>query len=243
MLDAVESALVEVASKTGPILAPVPTAYLIGRATIAHLDWPLLIGGVAAVVVECLGLASTGLALDLYGYNRGKRKADPPAPFNLSVALIGVYFAVALGLTVALDIVPSLAIYAPGVFPFLSLVGVSILAIRIDHRARLVMIEEQKADDKKERARRKAEKQQAPSERPVSAHGDNGRSVSAKWANRWADFDAFKADVSANPSILENVSGAEFARLTGKPSSTARRWVSDVTRVLASRAHSDNGKE
>jgi hypothetical protein len=230
MLDAVESALVEVASKTGPILAPVPTAYLIGRATIAHLDWPPVIGGVAAVVVECLGLASTGLALDLYGYNRGKRKADPPAPFKLSAALIGVYFAVALGLTVALDIVPGLAIYASGVFPFLSLVGVSILAIRIDHRARLITIEEQKADDKKKRARRKAEKQQAVSDRSVTAID-----------RRWPDKAAFLSDVDRPVGLTSG----ELSAMAGISPRTARRWLEagPTAQAIKSRAHSDNGKE
>ncbi len=95
-LDRAESGLVEIASKIGPIMAPVPTAYLVGRSTIEHLSWPWPVGVVAAIVVECLGLASTGLALDLYSYNKSKRKSDPSAPFKLSVALVLIYFFVAL---------------------------------------------------------------------------------------------------------------------------------------------------
>lgn len=232
-LDRIEGGLVEVASKVGPILAPVPTAYLVGASSVRHLDWPWPIGMIAAVVVECLGLASTGLALTLWDYQKSKRKSDPPSPFWLSLVIVTVYFAVAIVLTVALDIVPGLAVYAPALFPALSLAGVTILAVRIDHRERLAAIEQDKAEKRAEKSERKNARQ-APSERPVSAQLESEQETSARWASRWATLDAFKEAVGANPELVGEMSGVEFAQLTGKPPSTARRWLAAV--------RSDNGK-
>ncbi len=205
-LDRAEAALVETASKVGPILSPVPTAYLVGRATIEHLAWPLPIGVTAALVIECLGLASTGLALELYAYNKGKRKSDQAAPFVLSVALVGVYFVTALALTVALDIATGLAVYAPALFPVLSLAGVSILAIRIDHRERLTAIERGKVERRKKR-QEKTDTDRTPTE-PV---------------RRWPDKAAFLAD----PDRPDHLTADELAAMAGIAPRTARRWKAE----------------
>lgn len=233
-LDRIEGGLVEVASKVGPILAPVPTAYLVGASSVRHLDWPWPIGVIAAVVIECLGVASTGLALTLWDYQKSKRKSDPSSPFWLSLVIVAAYFIVAVVLTVVLDIVPSLAVYAPALFPALSLAGVTILAIRIDHRERLAAIEQDRADKRADRDKRKAEKEQAVSERSVTDHEKNERPVTAPWSDRWDGMTAFVAEASDNPELVSDMTGARFAQLTGKPNSTARRWL---------RAARANGKE
>ena len=112
-------------------------------------------GIVAAIIVESLGLATTTTALELREYNAGKRKSDPRAPFALAAVLVGVYLVVAVGLTVALDIVPTLAVYSPAIFPALSLCGVTTLAIRGDHKRRVESI---RADKARRRANRKAKR-------------------------------------------------------------------------------------
>jgi len=149
--DNLESAAVDLVAKIAPWAAPIPTAYLVGRATVLHLAWPVEVGIVAAVIVESLGLATTATALDLREYNASKRKTDPAAPFPLAAVLVGAYLAVAVVLTVALDTVPALATYAPAIFPLLSLTGVTVLALRADQRRRLAAIAGVKAERQAER--------------------------------------------------------------------------------------------
>ena len=161
-VDDVEGTAVDLVARLSPWLAPLPTAYLTATATVKHLGWPTAIGVIAGVIIESLGLASVTTALMLREYNATRRKipddwepvdskggrrpyrgkVDPPAPFALTVALAAMYFGAVTALTVALDTMPSLATYAPLVFPLMSLAGVTVLAIRADHRHRLAQIAE-----------------------------------------------------------------------------------------------------
>lgn len=159
-IDQAEAFAADIVAKIAPWVAPIPTAYLVGRATIKHLNWPFLIGLIAAIIVESLGLATTLTALELRDYNKSKRKSDPAAPFWLAAILVGTYFIVALGLTVALDIFPEQAIFAPGIFPLLSLCGVTVLALRTDHGRRLKAIKADKRERKETRQKRRQEKRQ-----------------------------------------------------------------------------------
>lgn len=156
ILQRVENALVEFAATVGPWLAPIPTAFLVGRALVMHLHYPLIIAVSGGVVIELLGLSSTNVALTFYEYNQEKRKTDQKAPFLLALALVVTYFVTATVLTVLLDVIPDLVTWAPIIFPLLSLTGVGVLALRADHRRRLNKIE----DDKEERknARKDARK-------------------------------------------------------------------------------------
>jgi len=147
----VERLATDAIARIAPWFAPIPTSYLVGRATVEHLHWPVWVGMVAAVIIESLGLATAETALELREYNQSRRKSDPRAPFALAVALVVVYLVVAIGLTVALDIAPALATYSPAIFPFLSLVGVTVLALRGDHQRRLAMIAQDRAERKTRR--------------------------------------------------------------------------------------------
>jgi hypothetical protein len=145
-INQVEALATDTVARIAPWAAPVPTAYLVGRATVVHLHWPVWVGIVAAIIVESLGLATTVTAFELREYNQSKRKSDPVAPFGVAAGLVGIYVGVAVGLTVALDISDKLVQYAPVIFPLLSLCGVTVLALRRDHRRRVVEIEQGKAE-------------------------------------------------------------------------------------------------
>ncbi len=148
-----EITLTDAVARTVPWCSPLPTAYLTARATVRHLSWPNAMGLVAGLIIEGLGLASVATALELREYNatrrkypaewtaeqrrKSKMKVDPPAPFALAVVLVGLYFVSVTALTVALDTTPRLAVYAPLLFPLLSLGGVTVLALRANHRRRL----------------------------------------------------------------------------------------------------------
>jgi hypothetical protein len=142
-----EGNVTDVVARFSPWLSPLPTAYLTGRATILHLNWPMPLGVAAGLVVEFLGLSAINSALELYNYNRNKRKSDPRAPMWIAVILIVVYFGAVTVLTVLLDTVPEWSPLAPLVFPLLSMAGMSVLALRADHRRRLDKI----ASDRSER--------------------------------------------------------------------------------------------
>jgi hypothetical protein len=150
-IDNFENKAIDLVAKVAPWCAPVPTAYLVGRATVAHLEWPIPIGILAAAVIESLGLVTCATALDLYQFNQNRRKNDPPAPFWLSVFLIFLYFFVAVLLTVVLDIQPSWSVMAPAIFPVLSLAGVTVIALRKDYQKRIQQIASEKAERKAER--------------------------------------------------------------------------------------------
>lgn len=153
-----DSKLAGWAAKIAPWLAPVPTAALIAGATVEHLRWPAWVGGVAGVTVELLGLSTIITALDLYAYNRSKRKSDPGAPVGLALALAGVYVVTAISLTVLLDVLPGLTRFAPAIFPLLSLAGMGTLALRIDQDERKAAAERGKAERKAARTERKVGK-------------------------------------------------------------------------------------
>jgi hypothetical protein len=151
LLNSIEDNLIDLVAKITPWCAPLPTAYLIDRATVQHLHWPGIIGLIAAAVIESLGLVTTATALDLYQHNRRKRKIDPSAPFGLSATLVALYFFVATSLTVLLDIFPFLSTYAPAIFPALSLVGVTVIALRSNHRDMIRKIQQEKSERRPEK--------------------------------------------------------------------------------------------
>jgi len=152
----IETMITDLAARIGPLTAPLPTAYAVATATGEHLDWPAWVGAAAAISIEVMGIATVNTALELREYNESKRKSDPSAPFALAAGLAGGYLGVAVGLAVMMDVVPALAVYAPAIFPLLSLAGAMVLSLRADHRRRLVAIEQEKGERRAARASRRA---------------------------------------------------------------------------------------
>jgi hypothetical protein len=76
-----------------------------------------------------VGLASVHTWLWLSGWNADKRKTDPAGPANVAILLGVVYLVTTIGLTVILEVEPSLSTYAPALFPLLAVVGAVNLAL------------------------------------------------------------------------------------------------------------------
>lgn len=222
----IESGLTDLVAGLAPWLAPVPTAFLVGRSTVVHLGWPVAVGIVAALIVESLGLASSATALELREYNLRRRKSDPRAPFALAVALLGVYFVVATGLTVLLDIVPGLARLAPGVFPALSLCGVTVLALRADHRRRLEAIAHEKAERRAERLARRQEAGAVGSKTTKTVHIDThlDKARAARSARRQERLAALAELLEADP----NLSPSKAARDLGLARQTIYNYLDEL---------------
>jgi hypothetical protein len=183
VLNKIESGVTDIAAKAGPLLAPIPAAYAVANATRVTLGWPVIVAVAAGAAIECLGIASLNTALMLRSYNREKRRSDPAAPFGLATGAAGFYVAVAVALTATVE-------PASALFPFLSLAGAMILALRADHRRRVSGIAEAKAEASRKRAERRNRKrtetgpemrrkssgsQAEPTEEPKSPEGRRER--------------------------------------------------------------------
>jgi hypothetical protein len=114
---------VSIVANLSPYLAPVPSAYLVARSSIQHLELPLIIGIITGVVIESLGLSSVHTWLLLTNWNSHSRKSDPKAPALYAFILVLLYLVVTIGLTIVLEIVPKMSLYAPAIFPCLALIG------------------------------------------------------------------------------------------------------------------------
>jgi len=152
----IETVITDLAARIGPLTAPLPTAYAVATATGEHLGWPAWVSAAAAVSIEVMGIATVNTALELREYNAAKRKSDPSAPFALAVGLAGGYLGIAVGLAVVMDVAPALVVYAPAIFPLLSLAGATVLSLRADHRRRLSAIEREKGERRAARASKRA---------------------------------------------------------------------------------------
>lgn len=135
-LNQLEDLAVDVLAVFGPWFAPIPSAYLVGKAAHDYLEWHYLIAIIAALAVESIGVVSVVLALRLYEWNEGKNQKDPSAPLPLALVNVAVYFVVTIGLTVLLDVAPQLSRYAPAIFPLLAAVGAVNIAVKNGQRRR-----------------------------------------------------------------------------------------------------------
>lgn len=222
-LESFDSTLSDVGAKIAPWLAPLPTAYLIGRATYDHLDWPGWVATVAAITVEALGLATTTTALELREWNAHKRKVDPEAPAKLALSLVGLYFITATGLTVALDIFPALSTYAPAIFPLLSLAGVTVLALRNDHRRRVEGVQQDKAERRTSRRQQTTQNVNPDSSKPVKVDTLDKRQA-AITAKKQRQLDALLALYTANPQL----SVSDAAKQAGVSRQTIYNHLEDL---------------
>lgn len=212
----VEETLTDLIAGLAPWLTPVPTAYLVGRATVAYLRWPVWVAVIAAVIIEALGLSAVNTALALREYNASRRKVDPRAPFEVAAALAGVYLTVAVLLTVALDIAPALARYAPAVFPLLSLTGVTVLALRSDQRRRLAAIAQERADRSAARSAARSVTGQGDRSEARSVTGQGPTALTLVNAQAKASKTAAVTDLlaylSAHPAASYREAGAAVGR-------------------------------
>jgi len=135
-----------------PWLAPIPTAYSVFRAGYAGLGWPAWVATLGALAIEGLGVSAASTAMMLYSYNQDKDKSQPSAVkhFALAVSAGGLYLISALALIGLVEVagISGSARYVPLVFPFLSLAAVVILALRADHKRRLLANDNDKAERK-----------------------------------------------------------------------------------------------
>jgi hypothetical protein len=135
-----EQNLTGLIARTAPWLSPIPTAYLVGISTYIHLHWFWGVSVIAGLVIEALGLSAMNTALELRQHNRNLKEDHRQkyhAPATLPWLIVVIYFISVIALTVVLDTRTDLAVYAPVIFPVLSLSGVALIALRQDHDSRI----------------------------------------------------------------------------------------------------------
>jgi hypothetical protein len=214
-----------------PWFTPIPSAVLVANAAMRHLSWSAILGTVAALIIEGLGITTVSTALMLWDYNAGRRKSDPPAPFMMAAALVGVYLFSTIALTILLEIIPVLSLYAPGMFPLLALVGALNLALRNAHRRRLMSI----AHEKTERRQAKARQVSGMVSDYVKVDRSIDRLQPARQARKAARMEALLAVFEQTPGQ----SIAEAARQAGVSRQTAYEYLAEWERAGRTRRSSE----
>jgi hypothetical protein len=256
-----ERQLVKLVAKAGPWLAPMPSAFFVGRSSLVHLDLPLAVAVIAAVMIEVLGLATVHTALWLSDYNASRRKSDPRAPTWIAVVLAGGYLITTISLIVVLEVWPFLSVYAPALFPLLAIVGAWTLALIANQERREAAIKAQKAAISAERKARRVSKSlskspsksvskldsepvpaavvldvQANSNAEKIAVGDRIRGAQvSKSARKEAMLDALLGMYLDNPTV----GATDVARALGVARSTVYNYQSELERAGRIKSNGD----
>ena len=146
MLNQFERKAVRIVAKLAPWLAPVPSAYFVGRSSVRHLDLPIWVAVVVATVIETLGVVTVHNLLSMNEWNANKRKSDPAAPTWIAVILCATYLLTTITITVFLETIPRLATYAPVMFPLLALVGGVNIALLAQQEKRELDVERARSE-------------------------------------------------------------------------------------------------
>ena len=129
-----------------PLMAPVPTAWMIGLSTHTIMDFPLPVAIISALTVEGIGFVSINTANEMREFNRhlngAELKQKMQAPAWQAYGVSGLYVGTATLMTVVLHIVPSLADYAALPFILMAVAGGWLWALRRDHQDRVAKWQE-----------------------------------------------------------------------------------------------------
>ncbi len=153
-----------------PLLAPVPTAWLVGVATNTVLHFPIPVAVVAALIIEGLGFVAVNTAIQMRDFNR-RLKADEVkqkmhAPVGQAYAATILYMLVALSMTVLLHVFPTLVGWAPIPFILMTVAGAWLFALRSDFDEKVRERDHGRELLKKEKDDKKKAKEQG--EQPAS---------------------------------------------------------------------------
>lgn len=143
-----------------PLLAPIPTAWMVYAACVDVLNFPIGIAIPAALVVEGLGFVAINLANRMREFNRHLNaveiKQHMQAPLGQAYAIAGLYVIVVLAMTTLLHTFPTLASFAPLPFVFMSVAGAWLWSLYADQLER----EKSWLDGRSERSQRRSAKVQ-----------------------------------------------------------------------------------
>ena len=232
-MNSIEKNAVKIVAKLAPWLAPFPSAYFVARSATVHLNLPLSVAVVVAAIIETLGLATVHTALWAYDWNSHKRKSDPAAPVALAVALGAVYVVATLGLVVFLEVWPTLATYAPAIFPALAVVGALNLALISRQEQREATVVAEKAERRAVRQARRQAERKASKDRKSDTNIDT--LLAGRRAKRQARMNALVSFYNDNPDAGPTAASAAI----GVSRQTVHTYLSELERE--GRIARDNG--
>lgn len=225
-----ERSLVKLIVRLSPWLAPLPSGYFVARASISHLDLPVLIGISVGMIIEFLGISSVHTWLWLADWNAHKRKSDSGAPTRLAAFLGVIYLCAAVGLTVVLEVAPALSTYAPVLFPALAIVGAVNLGLISQQEQR----ERVAANERQERQAQRVYKATTTLDTDVTTHklltstltgGDSLDTVNpVKEKTKSETLDMLVDTLLDNP----NISTSELARQIGRSRQTTYKYLEEL---------------
>lgn len=200
-----EAEVIEFIAGKAPWLAPLPSAWFVGSASFELLRVPWWVAVSIALVVESLGLTLSHTLLTFYSWNQKRMRKEFKAPTWLAGLFVGVYFVTTVGLTVVLKIVPTLALYAPAIFPVLALTGTVQLVMLVQHERRM-------SDYQADKAEKKRSRQATPRKEPVQ------RLVKGRERSQ------FLSDARSGTVTPDQMTGEAIATAYGVSGATGRRW-------------------
>jgi len=146
-----ETSFVDSVAGTTPWLAPVIPAWMAYHNMTSVMSFPWGVAFIGALVVECLGMSTVTTAVQFWDWNDKKRISDQAAPVNVALGTAGFYLAIILIVNVLLDMSDWLQCLAKLLLSTLSIIGAVTLAIRSQHRRRVLDIEAEKQAKRQER--------------------------------------------------------------------------------------------
>lgn len=191
-----EQNLVKIVAKIAPWLAPLPSAYFVARASVRHLAVMRPVDVIIALIIETLGVSSIHTFLWLFDWNEtgttdkgNARKGIVLAPALEIWGAMGIsllYLIITISLTVVLEVYPDLSIYAPALFPVLSVVGAVNLVLIARQESRETIFTESK----------NSVKPSVKSVKPEVIQSDNGHNTLKE-----ARKEVLRAILQSNPDI------------------------------------------
>ncbi len=204
----------------GPWFTPLVPAWFVGVAIHKHLSAPVWVAVIAGIVLEVVGIAGIASSTRAFMWNNSKRKSDKQAPLALNIAATSIYFATALLLTVVLEVWPSLAKFAPGMFIIVSVSSGSILVLASIQRGleRGVKVEKEE--------RREAKRQSGgnlPEAKPIAG---NLPEALPDWLGvRPETCEQLTYNVREGITNLEGITSSELARYLPVGERMTRNWI------------------
>jgi hypothetical protein len=142
-----------------PLLAPVPTAWMVGVATVTVLDFPLPIAIISALVIEGLGFVAVNTAIQMRDFNQRlsatEKSQKMQVPVGQAYAATALYVVVALAMTVMLHVFPQTVAFAPIPFITMGIAGAWMYALRADFSAKVQERDKGRVQAKQARADKK----------------------------------------------------------------------------------------
>lgn len=159
-----------------PLMAPVPTAWMIGRATYTIMHFPLPVAVISALTVEGLGFVSINTANEMREFNRhlngAELKQKMQAPVGQAYGVAVLYLVTATLMTVVLHIAPNLEIYSPLPFIVMTAAGGWLFALRREHSERVAQWVAGREQATLKRRSKKPSNAASDAQRPAETLGD-----------------------------------------------------------------------